>query len=234
MSNTHENIRHQIGANNPPSLLDTQKEIVSQIIDDAEATLTGVAVETAEQDKTVESLLKGLKSAKKGVTDAHKEDKAPYLDGSRRVDAEKNELIADLDRAIKVAQDCRTPYLNKLEAERQEKARVAREEAEKKQRELQEAHQAKQGMDVEEEKALAEKEAQAKRAAKAAAKASRPAATGLKTIWITEVSNLEQALNTYFDDPRLSSALLDMAKSDVHSGKREIPGFDIKSERIAR
>jgi len=223
-----------IGHNQPPSALDEQKSVVQGIIDEAEATLTGVAVETAEQDKVVENLLKGLKTAKKGVNDAHKSDKEPYLEGGRRVDAEKNELIADIDRAIKVAQDCRTPYLQKQEEIRQEAARIAREEAEAKRRELQEAHKAKQGLDVEEAKALADKEEAAKEAAKAAAKATKPTATGLKTVWNTEITNLEQALNTYFDDPRLSDAVLAMAKSDVHSGKRDIPGFNIHSERVAR
>ena len=99
-----------IGDNNPPSDLDQQKVIVQKIIDDAEATLTGIAVETAEQDKVVEDLLKGLKTTKKGVNEAHKSDKAPYLEGGNRIDAEKNALIGDIDRAIKVAQDCRTWY----------------------------------------------------------------------------------------------------------------------------
>ena len=223
-----------IGHNNPPSELEQQKPVVQSIIDNAEATLTGVAVETAEQDAAVESLLKNLKGAKKGVNDAHKSDKAPFLDGGKRIDAEKNALLDDIDRAIKVAQDCRTQYLQKQEEIRQEAAKKAREEAEAKQRELQEAHKAKSGLDLDEAKALAEKEEAAKESAKLAARANKPVATGMKTIWHTEIANLEQALNFYFDDPRLRDAVLHMAKSDVHSGKRDIPGFNIQSERVAR
>ena len=114
-NNGETNMNETIGHNNPPSELEQQKPVVQGIIDDAEATLTGIAVETAKQDAAVETLLKELKAAKKGVNDAHKSDKAPFLDGGNRIDAEKNALIDDIDRAIKVAQDCRTPYLQKQE-----------------------------------------------------------------------------------------------------------------------
>ena len=223
-----------IGDNNPPSALDAEKSGVDAVLEDAEATLTGVVVETAAQNAAVGDLLSRLKGAKKAVTEAHKADKTPWLDGGRRVDAIKIDMIAPLDTAIRTAQDCRTPYLQKVEAERREVARKAQEEADRKEQELREAHAAKQTASLEDATALEVKEQEAKSAKIAAKVAAKPVATGMKTEYVVSINNMDDALNHYFDDGRLQEAMIGFAKSDVRAGKRAIPGFEITRERTAR
>ena len=222
-----------IGDNNPPSALDAEKSGVDAVLEDAEATLTGVVVETEAQDAAVGDLLSRLKATKKAVTEAHKSDKAPWLDGSRRVDAIKIDMIAPLDIAITTAQDCRTPYLQKVERERLEAIRKAQEEADRQEQKLREAHAAKEPASLDIANALEAQEREAKSAKIAAKVAAKPVATGMKTKYTVEIANMEDALNHYFEDGRLQEAMIGFAKSDVRAGKREIPGITITGERTA-
>lgn len=226
--------RTGVGGNNPPSELDAQQPNVDAVLETAEMTLTGVEVETAAQDQSVADLLKRLKAVRKDVTTAHSSDKQPFLDGGRRVDKQKNIMLLNITRAETTAQEARTPYLNKLEAERLETARIARDAAEAAQKVLEDAHKAKSGPDLAEAQQIAQHEQTAKDTRITAAQTAKPTATGLKTVWHTKITDKEAALNHYFDDQRLADALLQMAKSDVHGGKREIAGFDITSTREAR
>lgn len=225
---------NQIGHNKPPSALEAEQPAVTAVLEDADATLTGVVVENAAQDKAVEDLLGRLKAAKKAVTAAHKSDKEPWLEGSRRVDAQKIDLVAPLDTAIKTAQDCRTPWLNKIEAERKAAAQKAQEVAEAAQRKLQEAHAAKRAADLDDARAIEDAERAAKDAKIKFAGAKKSKPTGMKTIRQVAVDDIEDAVIHYLEDARLTAAVLAMAKSDVHSGLRSIPGISITDERVAR
>lgn len=231
--------RHGIGGNAPPydgpdQELHLVRPSVDDVLEEARAALTGVEVQTEEQAESVKAVLATIKAKKKDVKTAFDLDKQPIREAGGVVDTANRELVGRLDTGIKTAQDALTPYLNRLQAEREEKAREAAQEAAEAQRKLEEAHQAKQGPDLEEAENIDALEKQAKDAKISAAKAKKPTATGLKKTTTVTLDSALAACGFYLEDPRLRDALQAMAQQDVRSGKTEIPGFTITKGSTAR
>lgn len=228
-----------IGDNNPPPVYSAAEYnqhviAVNKLIDSAEAMFTGVQVENEEQYGMVKALQDELKTERLATDRQRKIDKQPFLDTNARIESDYKALLNKLTAAENAGKSCVEQYLQKLEQERQEAARIAREAKEKAEQELRDAHAAKEGADLDEELRIQEKEAQAKEAAKASGKVNKKQATGLKTVYTPTITDKVKVIKHYWSNPALMETLMTLIKSDIRSGKREIPGVEIKEERVAR
>jgi hypothetical protein len=237
----------QIGHNNPPDPFAAIKAHVDDLMVEARNWADGAAIENQDQADTVARLIDDFRGAAKAADDARKEEAKPFDDGKAAVQAKYAELIAEtkaqtgaIPRALAALKATLTPWLQKLERERQEAERAAREEAGAKAREAAEAMRASNPANLDEREA-AEALVDAAKSAEAAANAigrdraqarGDGRAIGLRRVYRPVLADRKAALVHYAstrpDD--LVSFLCRLAEEDVRAGKRQIPGFDVVEE----
>jgi hypothetical protein len=228
------------------------------IADDADDLLTearawadGEAIATQAQADEVSRLIEGLRLNAKAADDARKEENRPHDDAKAAVQAKYAPLWADpktktpgkVFKAIDALKAALAPYLRKLDDEKREAERKAREEAEAKAREAAEAMRAANAADLgareEAEAKVAEAEAAA-RAVKAAEADKAHAvggtrAMGLRTKWTATLTDQHAAAAHFWrTNPEAFLPLLQrLADDQVRAGKRGgIPGVTIVEERV--
>lgn len=233
------------GHNNPPA---TPYENIKTEIDDlyAEARnfADGEPITSEEMATAVTELLDLLHDAGKRADAIRIEEKAPYDNSIKAIQDKYNLLIGNTKTTGKgkvvlgkeVLQALLTPWRNEQARIKEEAARLAREEADRKAAEAQAAIRASAGNLEEREKAedlLRDAKAtdrDAKRADKAAT-----TGTGLRTIWHVVIVDEATALDwAYGRAPEQFKALCQkMAEEVVRTGVRSVPGFAVSSERVA-
>lgn len=228
-----------IGDNMPPieyNPMEYEARVISvnALIETAHAMFTGVPVETAEQYETVKALQDKLGLERRTTESQRKIDKQPYIDGGAMVQSSFAALLDKLKLAEGAGKDCVGPYLQKQEQERQEAAKAAQAEREAAEQALQDAHAEKSGGDLEEAENIAVLETEAKTAKKAAGKANKPTATGLKTVKTPTIIDKATAIKHYWSEPSLVDTLMTLIKQDIRAGKESIPGVRIDITREAR
>lgn len=226
-------------------------ESIEDLIGEARNYADGVAVETQGQADDISRIIEGLNQNAKALDAERVVEKAPLDKQIAAIQDRYNLWIADRKnknpgkvwKAVDALKACLQPYLAKLEAERREAERVAREEAEAKAREAQEAIKAAAANDLagrEEAEAKVKAAAIAEAAARSAASNKAHAtggsrAMGLRSRWIAAVTDEHAAARHYWqtNPGAFSSLLLKLAQDDANSGKRGgIPGVAIAEERV--
>lgn len=234
------------GANNPPPF-EAIRVHVSDLMTEARNWCDGTAIETQAQADLVAKLIDDFRQAAKAADDARKEEARPHDEAKAAIQAKYAPLIAetkaqtgDIPRALAALKATLTPWLQRLERERQEAARKAQEEADRKAREAAEAMRAAEVSDL-----AAREEAESLVAAAQAVQASADAlekarshakgdgrAIGLRKTYRPVMTDRKAALMHYAanrpDD--LVALLQRLAEIDVREGKRSIPGFDVIEE----
>ena len=181
-----------IGHNQPPPL-----EAMSLHIEDLFSLASGsvaAPVTTDDQEAALDDLLDDLRKARKAADEHRASEKKPHDDAGKAVQAAWKPLLDRCDKAADAIKAALTPYRTARQRAKDEAARIAREEADAKQRAAQAALRASD--DLEERFAAEEL---LKQAGKLAAQASRidRTATGLRTHWEAEVTDRRAALNHY-------------------------------------
>lgn len=241
-----DNPRVFVGANNPPAF-DAIKVHVDDLMVEAKNFCDGAPIENQAQADLVARLIDDFRAAQKAADEARKEEARPFDEGKARVQEKYAVLIADtkaqkgaIPRALEALKATLTPWLQRLERERQEAERVAREEAERKAQEAAEAMRATSMADLEGREqaeslvaAAEEAAAEAARIAKEKAHAKGEGrAMGLRKTYRPVLTDRKAALIHYAatrpDD--LVAFLCRLAETDVREGKRTIPGFDVIEE----
>jgi hypothetical protein len=236
-----------IGHNNPPDPFVAIKAHVDDLMTEAHNWADGASIESQDQADAVARLIDDFRQAAKAADDARKEEARPFDDGKAAVQAKYAALIAEtkgqtgvIPRALAALKATLTPWLQKLERERQEAERKAREEAERKAAEAAAAMRASDAANLAEREAaeaLVSDAKSAQAAADAVARAKSQAkgdgrAMGLRKTYRPILTDRKAALMHYAatrpDD--LVSFLCRLAESDVREGKRTIPGFDVVEE----
>ncbi len=209
-------------------------------------------IETDESAGKVADFIKQLQACIKNAEATRVEEKEPYLEGSRRVDAFfKVQVGEPIAKAKAMVNQRLTVYQRKVAAEekarREEEERLAREEANRLRREaeekaaaLREEHDLQSAITAEEEAKVAE--AAAAKAEKIAAE--KPAdmsrsrgqfgsVASLKTVWsFTDLdrSNLDlEALRSHLPLSGLQQAV----RSYVKAGGRELNGVKIFEDTVS-
>ena len=182
--------------------------------------------------------------------DARKEENRPHDEAKAAVQAKYAPLWADpktktpgkVFKAVDALKAALAPYLKRLDDEKREAERIAREEADRKAREAAEALRAAAPDNLaaqEQAEDLARAAHDAEKAAKAAAQDKAHAtggsrAMGLRTRWTATLTDPQAAARHYWTvNPGAFTALLQkLADDDVRAGKRTVPGFIIEETRV--
>ena len=240
-----------IGHNNPPepSPFDAHAVNIGDLFDEAKNFADGAGIENQGQADAVQTLMRRIQEAHTAADNSRKEENQPFDDGKAAVQAKYAPLIADTKAvkgmtvmAIDALKKVLAPWLVKQEEERKAKAAQLRKEAE----DAAEAARlaATTALDSGDLAATEQAEAaftDAKHAERAAVRVenNRSQATGygratLRDNWQPVMTDGVAALRHYWDTRRtdLEAFALSLARSDVQSGKRVIPGFEITNNQV--
>ena len=224
---------------------------LEDLIAEARNFADGEPVTNQGQADAVSALIESLRTAAKDADAERVRENKPHDDAKAAVQAKYAPLIADpknknpgkVWKAIDALKACLQPYLAKIDAEKREAERIAREIADKAARDAAEAMRAAAACDIgarEQAEALVADAEAAQKAAQAAAKDKAHAtggsrAMGLRSVWRATVTDAHAAAAHYWrTNPDAFAVLLQkLADDDVRSGKRSgIPGVEIVEERV--
>jgi hypothetical protein len=230
----------------PPSPFDLISEHIGGLLDEAHNWADGTTVTTQAQADEASRLIDDLRKAAKAAEDAQAGEQQVHDDAIAEIRTRYRPLIqapntknpGRIWKAIDALKACVKPYLDRLEAERQEAARKAREEAEAAAAKAAEAHRAAQASDLAAQEAAEKLVAAAEQAAADAKRIENSRtqarggerAMGLRTVYAAVMTDRKAALLHYLthrpDD--IVNLLQGLADRDVHEGKRQIPGFTVE------
>ena len=104
---------------------------IDTLIEQAESSAFGNAIATPEQAAQMEVLKGDLKEAVRDMDAARKVEKEPHLEAGKAVDAKWNPSIKRGETAAKTIATLLTPWLQKVDAEKEAIAQAKRDEAAK-------------------------------------------------------------------------------------------------------
>lgn len=236
-----------IGHNLPPFELD--KQTITDLYEEAKLWLDGEKVETQEQADAINTLKDKIKKAAKAADENRKVAQEPFKAEIDAIQERYNALIGKNKSvtgiAIKAEEACNAalkPYLVELDRQQQEAARLAREEAARKQAEAMEAMRQRDAANLE-QREEAERLADEAKAAETAARKAESAkahakgdarATGLKTRIRAVMADQREAAAWVWKEHReeLMAFIQDQADKAVRSGVRSIQGFNVIEEKV--
>lgn len=248
--NIAENPRAVLGGNFPPmTTYEAVKINILDLYEEAKQWLDGTPIETQEQADAVNTLKDSIKKAKKAADEAYEEEVRPHQETVKEIQARYNDLTGKnksvTGLAIKAEEACNAalkPYLLELDRQQQEKARLAREEADRLQREAMEAMRQRDAANLEQRGAAERLVNEAKAAETAAHRAENAKAhakgegraTGLRTVprAVLDDKKLAAAWVWVSHNDELMEFIQDLADRTLRGGKRDIPGFKIVDEKV--
>jgi hypothetical protein len=222
---------------------------IEDLYEEARVWLDGTAIETQAQADAVNTLKASIKLAAKAAEDARLEEITPHQKTVADIQARYNELIGKnkttTGLAVKAEEACNDalrPYLLEVDRQQREKARLAREEADKLQAEALAAIRARDTANlaqIEEAETLV-KAAKAAETAAGYAEKERPhakgdgRATGLRTVYRAVMVNRKEASAWVWIDHNdaVMELVQNLADKAIRAGARQIPGFEIHEDRI--
>jgi hypothetical protein len=226
------------------------EEHLEDLIAEARNFADGEPVANQGQADAVSALIESLHVAAKDADAERVRENKPHDDATAEVQARYNVWIAPLKnkvpgkvpKAVEALKACLQPFLARLDAEKREAERIAREVADKAAQDAAEAMRAASASNIaarEDAEALVTSAEALKRAADAAAKDKAHAtggsrAMGLRSVWRATVTDAHAAAGHYWrTNPDAFAALLQkLADDDARAGKRSgIPGVTIAEER---
>ena len=228
---------------------DLLAEHLEDLIAEARNFADGEPVANQGQADAVSALIENLRIGAKDADAQRVLENKPHDEAKAAVQAKYAPLIADpknknpgkVWKAIDALKACLQPYLAKLDAEKREAERLAREAADKAARDAAEAMRQAHASNMaarDEAEALVEQAEAARKAADAAAKDKAHAtggsrAMGLRSVWKATLTDSHAAAAHYWrTNPDAFTGLLQkLADDDVRAGKRSVPGFDVIEER---
>lgn len=184
-----------MGHNNPPDPIDEALAPYGDAISDAENWLDGTPVETEDQMKAVDAIIKDIRAAKSGLAKAKKSSTAPLHDAWKAEIARWKPTEDDIDRRLKGLAAVVDPFKRKLAAEKEAAKRAAYDEARRKEREAEEATRKAEAADYESSTEAARLQAEAVEAKKAASAANKDTVKGLRTVTRYEIEDHKAALH---------------------------------------
>jgi hypothetical protein len=226
-------------------------EHLEDLVAEARNFADGEPVTNQGQADAVSALIESLRTGAKDADAERVRENEPHDTAKAAVQAKYAPLIADpknknpgkVWKAIDALKACLQPYLAKLDAEKREAERIAREAADRAARDAADAMRLAAANDIgarEDAEALVVEAEAAERAARAAVADKAHAtggsrAMGLRSVWKARLTDERAAAGHYWrTNPAAFTALLQkLADDDVRSGKRSgIPGVEIEETRV--
>ncbi|TDH35700.1 hypothetical protein E2A64_10190 [Pseudohoeflea suaedae] len=225
-----------IGHNQPPADEAVFTEI-TDLFDEAKNWADGEPIDSDEMHDAITKLKDGLHEAGKRAEELRVAEKAPIIKAGKDVDAKFKPYSTKVEQGKKALSDLLAAWRKKkadeLAAEAKRKADLAAAEMEAAQAAIRETSgNLTARVDAEEQLSYAKDlEKNAKRAGKAAT-----TGLGLRTIWHADITDAAAALDWAFeqDAAAFTDMATEMAQRAVRGGKRDIPGFRIWDEQVAR
>ena len=223
---------------------------LQDLISEARNFADGEPVSSQGQADAVSALIENLRTAAKDADAERVRENEPHDKAKAAVQAKYAPLIADpknknpgkVWKAIDALKACLQPFLAKLDAEKREVERIAREAADKAAKDAADAMRAAAANDLqarEQAEALIAAAEVMHGVAKAAAGDKAHAtggsrAMGLRSVWKAELKDAQIAAGFFWKrDPSVFNSFLQkLADEDVRAGKRSIPGFDVTEARV--
>lgn len=223
-----------IGHNLPPDAIDEALAPFGDVISEAENWLDGQKVETEAQMKVADTLLKGIKAARKAVDEARDMSTKPLHDAWKGEVARWKPTQDDLDRLAKGLVALLDDFKRKLAAEKAEAARKAEAEAWEKTRAAQEAARLADAGNIEEARAAAAAMEEAEAAQKAAMAAAKDTVKGLRTVTRYEITDHRALLNWIAKNDRDAiTAFIDEYARKEHKVIANADGIRVWTEKAA-
>jgi chromosome segregation ATPase len=220
--------------NNPPDPLDEALAPYGDFIAEAEGWLDGEPVQTEDQMKAVDAILKQIKAAEKAVKDAEESEAKPIYDAWKAAKARFAPTLDDLGRIKKGLVSIVDVFKRKLAAEKAEAERKARAEAEAKRREAEKAARKADAADIEAQREAAEAMEAAKQAQAEAAAASKDTVKGLRTVTKYEVTDHRALLHWIAKNDRDAiTAFVDEYARRNHRDIVGAEGLNVWQEKVA-
>jgi hypothetical protein len=217
--------------NSPPDPIDEALAPFDDIITEAGNWLDGSAVETESQMLAVDTLIKGMKAAKKAVEAADESATKPMYDAWKAEKARFKPTLDDLDRQVKGLVAAVDTFKRKLFAERE----VARKEAERRAweatRAAEQAARTAAASDIEAQRAAAAAMAQAEAAQRASVAANKDTVKGLRTYTIHEITDGTACARWIWQNDK--DALLAWMQAYVDRSTGSIDGVTVRTEKRA-
>jgi len=232
------NPRAVIGNNRPPDAIIFEE--IQTLFDEAKNWADGEPITTEQQHDAVTKLYTALHDAGKRADELRKDEKKPLDDEITAIQGRYNPYIQPKKGKVDLGKDALGKMLAAWRAavakKREEEARLAREEADRKIAEAQAAIRASSGNLAEREVAeqLLTEAKQSDRFAKRQDKAATTG-TGLRSVWVATLQDADAALDwAYGRDPvRFTELVQQMANEAVRTGMRIVPGFVVSDEKRA-
>jgi hypothetical protein len=230
------------GHNGGPPLIDATDifRVIEDLFSEARNWCDGEPITSEQMHDAVTKLYDGLHDAGKRADELRKEEKKPLDDAIKAIQDRYNIYIqpkkgkVDLGKAA--LGDMLAAWRAAVAKQKEEVARKAREEADRKAAEAQAAIRASSGNLAEREVAeeMLKEAKQADRFAKRQDKAATTG-TGLRSVWVATSTDWEAGLDwAYGRDPvRFKELVQQMANEAVRTGARSVPGFKVWEDRKA-
>lgn len=230
----------ELGHNNPPAHEAIGLHI-DDLYDEAKGFLDGEPIANHGQADAVADLMDKLRKARRDADGFRADEKRPHDEAAKAVQAKYRPLLDKCERGVEACRAALTPWLERLDAERAEEARLARLAADAR---LSEAR----GKLTDPSNLAARDEAEtlladAKRAERTANRAekARPQASGegraigLRTSYRVEVTDLTAFSRWAWQHRRAEyeSFLRELAEREGRRGPVQIPGMIVHTERKA-
>lgn len=226
-----------IGHNNPPSHIEAILEPHAAILAEAENWADGAPVENEAQMKAVDTLIKGVKAARKAVDTARDAATAPLHEAWKAEVAAWKPAQDDLDRLVKCLVAAVDTFKRKLAAAKAEEERLAREAAYRAKLAAEEAAKAatEDDANIEAQRAAAEAQEAANDAWQHVGAIAKDTVKGLRTVTIAEVTDYGACVNWIRanDQQALVDFMDGYVQKAVRAGIRDIAGVSIRTEKQA-
>lgn len=223
-----------IGHNNPPDPIELVIAEHDATLSEAQNWCDGDPVETEDQMKAVDALLKDFKSYKTALTKAGKERTDPLHKAWKAEVAAVKVYTDDADRIQKALVATVAPFKEKLAEQKREAERKAWEEAQAAKREAEAKARAAAAADLDAQREVAEARAAAIEAEKAAQRQAKDGVKGMRTVtrWeITDYSDMLRWLNK--NDRSALEAFCNEYARRCHKNGQPIPGLRVWTEKEA-
>jgi len=229
---------------NAPTPFDLIKTEIEDLYDEAKNWADGEPIASQEMHDVIEKLHEMLHDAGKRADDARIKENEPFDAGKAEVQARYAPLISNTKSVkgkVVLGKEALAalllPWRTRVAAEKAAIAAAAKIEADRIAAEAQAAIRASSGNLEQREKAeelLAEAK-QVERFAKRADKAATTG-TGLSSRWVAVMTDEVAALDHYYplETEAFRQLCEELARVDVSIGKRSIPGFEIREEKVVR
>jgi len=233
-----------IGHNGAPTPFDDAVTALDALRAEASNWLDGAVVSSQPEADAIGKLTAMARELSKRLDGLRVDEKKPHDDAGKAVQEKFKPYLARCELIVSGCKTALTPYLNKLDEEKKEAARIAREKADKLREEAEAAIRAAKQNDIDAREEAEKLLTAAKKADASATRAENDkakAATGfgrsmsLRTTYRAELVNSTEAARYYWQTRKadFDALLMQFAKDDIARGVREIPGFTIHEEKAA-